>query len=341
MLVLFRTHVYEFGGKFYLQKKGGPIGLRSTCAIARIVMLWWDEKFLALVASSNLSLEEKARYMDDIRVWLYGIRLGWRWTDGGLRFCSSWRDIEKAQGMTSLQKTMQIMEGMMNSICEWLKLTMESVDDFGGMLPTLDLNIWVREDNMVVYIFYEKPMASSMVVQKRSAMPENMRVSTLNQEVIRRMLNTSERLDDTHRIKAVDDYSQKLCNSGYDKEYTRKIIIGGLTGYERKLALSKDRNKPLHLGAKFNVEGRRRKKMMAKTTWFKRKETDDDERVESPRKKRRTEGFRQPAQAQSATDPSAEQTAQDGGRPTQQAQDGGVPTHPTQDGGRPSQSPGL
>ena len=40
VLVLLRTHVYEFGGKFFLQKKGGPIGLRSTCAIARIVMLW-------------------------------------------------------------------------------------------------------------------------------------------------------------------------------------------------------------------------------------------------------------------------------------------------------------
>ena len=85
---------------------------------------------------------------------------------------------------------MQIMEGMMNSICDWLNITMESVDDFGGKLPTLDFNIWVREDNLVVYIFYQKPMASSMVIQKRAAMPENIRVSTLNQEVIRRMLNT-------------------------------------------------------------------------------------------------------------------------------------------------------
>ena len=41
VLVLFKSHVYTFGGKFYLQKHGGPIGLRSTCAIARIVMLDW------------------------------------------------------------------------------------------------------------------------------------------------------------------------------------------------------------------------------------------------------------------------------------------------------------
>ena len=61
VLVLFRTHVYEFGGKFFLQKKGGPIGLRSTCAIARIIMLWWDEQFMSLVAKSNLTTEEQVR----------------------------------------------------------------------------------------------------------------------------------------------------------------------------------------------------------------------------------------------------------------------------------------
>ena len=185
VLVLFRTHVYEFGGKFYLQKRGGPIGLRSTCAIARLVMIWWDEKFMSLMASNILTMEEKVRYMYDIRLWMYTIRLGWRWTDNGLRFCSSWRDEERDNGMTGLQKTMEILEKMMNSICDLLNFTMESVDDFGGMLPTLDMNIWIREDNMIVYIFYQKPMASSMVIQKRSAMPENMRMATLNQEVIR------------------------------------------------------------------------------------------------------------------------------------------------------------
>ena len=144
-----------------------------------------------MVSGNILTMEENARYMDDIRVWMFCIRLGWRWTGEGLKFCIAWRKEERKQGMTGLQKTMQILEGMMNSICDWLNFTMESVDDFGEKIPTLDLNIWVKEDNMVVYIFYQKPMASSMVIHKRSAMPENMRMATLNQEVIRRMINTS------------------------------------------------------------------------------------------------------------------------------------------------------
>ena len=34
VLTLFKIHCYTFGGKFYLQKHGWPIGLRSTCCIA-------------------------------------------------------------------------------------------------------------------------------------------------------------------------------------------------------------------------------------------------------------------------------------------------------------------
>ena len=43
---------------------------------------------------------------------------------------------------------------------------MESVDGFGGVLPTLDLTIWVRQaDNRTMYRFYSKPMSSNSVLQ--------------------------------------------------------------------------------------------------------------------------------------------------------------------------------
>ena len=106
-------------------------------------------------------------------------------------------------------------------------------------------------------------------------MPENMKVTTLNQEVIRRMLNTSEELDISERLKVVDNYAMKVVNSGYGLKQTRGIIVGGLKRYERKLKLSLDvanpRWKPLHQGDDYNVSGRNKKKILAKTSWFKRK----------------------------------------------------------------------
>ena len=32
--IMFSTHIYSFGGRNYKQKEGGPIGLRSTCALS-------------------------------------------------------------------------------------------------------------------------------------------------------------------------------------------------------------------------------------------------------------------------------------------------------------------
>ena len=103
-----------------------------------------------------------------------------------------WREEELPKNMTGLEKTTEILKAMMNSICNFLSLTMETEVDFNGVLPTLDLSIWVREDNKTMYMFLLKPMASNMVLQSRNAMPENMKIATLNQEVIRTMVNTSD-----------------------------------------------------------------------------------------------------------------------------------------------------
>ena len=142
-----------------------------------------------------------------------------------------------------------------------------------------------------MYIFYEKPMASSTVIQRRSAMPENMRVATLTQETIRRMMNTSERIELQERIEVIDNYGMKLVNSGYSLDQSRKMIVGGLVGYERRLALSRDTTnlkwRPLHEGAKFNATGRRNKKLMARNNWYKRKAEDSS--LTSPDKRRKSE----------------------------------------------------
>lgn len=76
---MFHTHVYTFDNAYYLQKKGGPIGLRSTCAVARLTMIEWDREWAALLARLGIRYEDAARYMDDLRAYLYGIREGWGW----------------------------------------------------------------------------------------------------------------------------------------------------------------------------------------------------------------------------------------------------------------------
>ena len=100
-----------------------------------------------------------------------------------------------------------------------------------------------------------------MVLHRRSAMPETTRRATLNQELIRRMVNTSEMVSNEKRVEIVDSYAEKLMNSEYPLDQTRNILIGGLKGYERLLSLSMDKKNPkwkaLHMAAGWNARNRR------------------------------------------------------------------------------------
>ena len=56
ILAIFKTHTYSFAGKFFHQVKGGPIGLRSTCCIARLVMLWRDYQLVVVMMKLNIEM---------------------------------------------------------------------------------------------------------------------------------------------------------------------------------------------------------------------------------------------------------------------------------------------
>ena len=113
-------------------------------------MLSWDRQLGEILQNSNLTTEEKARCMDVIRIWMRSVRLGWRWNGEELVFTKAWLEEERSNRMTGLEKTLEIIKAIMNSICNFLKLTMESVMDFNGVLPTLDLIIWVGDNNKIM-----------------------------------------------------------------------------------------------------------------------------------------------------------------------------------------------
>ena len=76
---LFERHFYTFGGTKYHQRGGGPIGLRATCAIARVVMQLWDRDWKNRLRSMGVVTWMVSRYMDDGRAFLPPFRHGWRW----------------------------------------------------------------------------------------------------------------------------------------------------------------------------------------------------------------------------------------------------------------------
>ena len=276
---MFKSHIYTFAGKMYKQKTGGPIGLRGTCAIARLVMQVWDKKWLDRMAKLNVAIELAMRYMDDGRAILYAIKAGWRWAEGELKFCRRW-ELED-QELTPTERTRRVLHGTMMGIEDFLNFTMETGEDFSsGWLATLDTDLRMGDNNQVLYNFYEKPMSSNMCINKDSGMDENSKMKILANDLVRRLLNTSESLGMENRIKVVDDYSQKLLNSGYRREQVQRIIVNGIKAYERKLKEHRDGIRNLHRTAGESGGARSRKKLLDKSEWFKgkrktRKETEE------------------------------------------------------------------
>ena len=125
-------------------------------------------------------------------------------------------------------------------------------------------------------------MRTNLVLQKESALSENVKVSSLSQEVVRVLLNCSEDIEDSSRMEHLEHLCTKMKTSGYNTPYIRKLLVNGIKSYERKLLRSKlnksDNNyTPLHLSKMYNAKQRRENKLLAKTNWFRSKEQPTEE----------------------------------------------------------------
>ena len=73
-------------------------------------------------------------------------------------------------------------------------------------------------------------------------------------------------------------------NSGYKVGFMRKVVVGGITGYERKRIRSLDKDKPgwvpLHESARRSSGRRSRKKILDTYNWFKPKTRSEEENLD-------------------------------------------------------------
>ena len=149
---MFKRHFYNFGGRTYQQDGGGPIGLRGTCAVARLIMQIFYKKWGSLLKDLGVKTYEVVRYMDDIRAVLPPFKCGWRWVGGKIQFCKRW-ELEDSK-LSAIERTKRVLTGTLGVIKEFLTFTTQAEEDFGdGWLPTLDTALRVSEDNRIIFKF--------------------------------------------------------------------------------------------------------------------------------------------------------------------------------------------
>ena len=277
--LMFTTHIYSFGGRSYQQREGGPIGLRSTCALARVVMASWDCKWKARMTDNNIKVEDDGRFVDDARVFLYPIRPGWRWEGDGLYFKKEWE--AEDEYLSPIERTKRMIQASMQGLTKCLSFTVETCEDFSdGWLPTLDFQLRINEQNAIEYSFYEKPTAPNRCLQSETALNQNSLIRCLGNEVGRRLDSFSGTVPLRERVAALDRFSQKLLNSGHSLTTVRGIFVSGIKGYQRKVARCEAARTPLHRSSGQSAASRMTKKLLAKSNWFRsaKEESETGER---------------------------------------------------------------
>ena len=74
------SHLYLWHKEVMEQKEGLPIGLDLTRAVARLIMMDWDQQFLRLASANNITYYLYSRFMDDTANVTEALQPGTRWS---------------------------------------------------------------------------------------------------------------------------------------------------------------------------------------------------------------------------------------------------------------------
>ena len=116
-----------------------------------------------------------------------------------------------------------------------------------------------------------------------SAMPEKIKRETLVNELLRRLLNTTQYLPDARKdsVEVTNQYMVTMKLSGYSQKIRRETVVSAFKGLKEKLRQQTEEGKRLHRHKDKGARDRHMSKISLKSNWFnkKKKDTPNDNSV--------------------------------------------------------------
>ena len=294
--ILWKNYCYTFGGDVRLQEEGGPIGQRPTMAASRIVMMEYMKEYEQILLRSEVRISMLKIYVDDGRQITSKMKKGMRYDSTEKRFI--WTEKAEKEDSAREEEGEKVDEFMarvcleaMNDINLDLTFTAEVQSDFWDRkLPTLDFSLEMLEDGKVTHTYFEKNMKTQKVVEKMSAMGKKQKYCILANEVTRRLYNIEKKEGFEKDVEEVlENVTNQLKNSGWERRDAREIIVSGYKGWERRVERRLEESGGIYRSAANSLTSRARKKLTGKVEWFKntkkRKREDDEGREDRKKSK--------------------------------------------------------
>ena len=112
-------------------------------------------------------------------------------------------------------------------------------------------------------------MVSKFAIRADSAQPDKTKISSISQEIVRRMKNTSRSVSWATRKNILEKYMLKLKRSGYGVGMRKLVLSNAMKGYERMVRDQEEGKGPINRSRLDGANNRRWKKLGAKANWFK------------------------------------------------------------------------
>ena len=264
LLAAFDGHLYNWNKEVRGQLKGLGVGEDLTRSVARLILLDWDLKFIALAEESKLTTYMYKRYVDDTANAMEAISPGTRWGEEEKRMVMLPHLVEEDKEVEPDLRTMREVVRMASSIHPMIQLTGDCPSkNNDGRMPLLNTKVWV-EDGVLLYENYRKPVANPLMMLEMSAMPAKMKRTVLTQEVIRIRRNMSNRLPWEATVKHLNDFSERLRLSGYDENYRFQVIKSGVEGFDKMLEEEQNGGQPINRLRSWEEDRRQRNKELKK-----------------------------------------------------------------------------
>jgi hypothetical protein len=263
------NHLYTTDGLIWRQVGGGAIGLRLTGELARIVMIAFDSILRQRLTSLEIQLWTYGRYVDDANTVTTVLPIGTRYVPETDSLETTPESVEEDLDIEEDLRTFKVIQNIANDIWPEIQWTMDVPSNHPNRrMPMLDLQVGLQ-DGEIVFEFYGKVVNTPYCIPARSAHSWKTKRSSLVQEGVRRLLNTSRNSPVERRRDIMEQWDRKMRYSGYNMKFRTKTIETAINIYKDKLIEdAKDGGKPLYRGREWNRVERDRVKEAKTKDWY-------------------------------------------------------------------------
>ena len=182
------------------------------------------------------------------------------------------------------ESTMKMVQHIANSIHESIQVTIDFPSNHeNGRMPVLDTEQWMEKvnvngamKNQVLHSHYMKKISSKHLINKGSALSNEMKSNVLVADLVRVMRNVSLKCSKEERMQHIQHFVNRMQFSGYtqhDRVNTYKRAKGI---FDKMVQRDQEGECPLYRGKFWQREERQSRKEEKKHTWYQKR---DDETV--------------------------------------------------------------